>query len=93
MHIPADNIVQDWFWWTTMGEFKWSDKYPDPQGMVDDLHRNHFHLMVSVWPYFYPGSETYADMDRKGFFIDRTVVAAFHPKGEALYDATNAEAR
>jgi alpha-D-xyloside xylohydrolase len=32
-------------------------------------------------------------MDRKGFFIDRTKFAAFHPKGEALYDATNPEAR
>jgi alpha-D-xyloside xylohydrolase len=93
MHIPADNIVQDWFWWTTMGEFKFSDKYPDPKGMVDDLHRNGFHIMFSIWPYFYPGSETYTDMDRKGFFIDRTKVAAFHPKGEALYDATNPEAR
>jgi len=93
LHIPVDNIVQDWFWWTTMGEFKWSDKYPDPKGLLDDLHRNHFHLMVSVWPYFYAGSETYADMDRKGFFIDRTIAAAFHPKGMALYDATNPEAR
>ena len=93
LHIPADNIVQDWFWWTNMGEFKFSDKYPDPRGMLNDLHDHHFHLMISVWPYFYPGSETYADMDRKGFFIDRTKTAAFHPKGEALYDATNPEAR
>ena len=93
LHIPVDNIVQDWFWWTNMGEFKFSDKYPDAKGMLNDLHANHFHLMISVWPYFYPGSETYADMDRKGFFIDRTKVAAFHPKGEALYDATNPEAR
>ena len=93
LHIPVDNIVQDWFWWTNMGEFKFSDKYPDPGGMLNDLHAHHFHLMISVWPYFYPGSETYADMDRKGFFIDRTVAAAYHPKGEALYDATNPEAR
>lgn len=89
LHIPVDNIVQDWFWWTNMGEFKFSDKYPDPAEMLNDLHRNHFHLMVSVWPYFYPGSTTYADMDRRGFFIDRTREAAYHPKGEALYDATN----
>ena len=93
LHIPVDNIVQDWFWWTTMGDFKFSDKYPDPPGMLNDLHRNHFHLMISVWPYFYPGSATYADMDRRGFFIDRTKEAAYHPKGEALYDATNPEAR
>jgi alpha-D-xyloside xylohydrolase len=93
LHIPVDNIVQDWFWWTTMGEFKFSDKYPDAREMLTDLHANHFHLMISVWPYFYAGSETYADMDRKGFFVDRTKVAAFHPKGDALYDATNPEAR
>ena len=93
LHIPVDNIVQDWFWWTNMGEFKFSAKYPDPKGMLDDLHANNFHLMISVWPFFYPGSATYADMDKKGFFIDRTKEAAFHPKGEALYDATNPEAR
>jgi len=92
-HIPVDNIVQDWFWWTNMGDFKFADRYPDAPEMMNDLHRNHFHLMISIWPFFYPGSETYADMDRKGFFIDRTKVAAFHPKGEALYDATNPEAR
>ncbi len=72
LHLPVDNIVQDWFWWTTMGEFKFSDKYPDAEGHAGRSHANHFHLMISVWPYFYPGSETYADMDKKGFFIDRT---------------------
>jgi alpha-D-xyloside xylohydrolase len=93
LHIPADNIVQDWFWWTTMGSFQWSDRYPDPKGMMDDLHANHFHLMVSIWPYFYPGSSVYDDMDKKGYFIDRTKAAAYHPKGMALYDATNPAAR
>src|SRR5215469_7113578 len=93
LHIPVDNMVQDWFWWTTMGEFKFSDKYPNAKAMLDDLHSNHFHLMISVWPYFYPGSQTYADMDKKGFFIDRTKTKAYHPEGSALYDATNPEAR
>ena len=32
LHIPVDNIVQDWFWWVTMGEMKWNPNYPDPQG-------------------------------------------------------------
>ncbi len=56
LHIPVDNIVQDWFWWVTMGEMKWNPNYPDPQGMIDKLHDEHFHLMVSIWPYFRPGS-------------------------------------
>ncbi len=93
LHVPIDNIVQDWFWWTRTGEFKFNDKYPDPKAMVDQLHRDHFHLMISVWPFFDPGSETYADMDKRGYFIAKTAVGAFHPKGAALYDAFNPAAR
>ncbi len=85
--------MQDWFWWTKTGEFKFNDKYPDPKGMMQRLHDEHFHLMMSIWPFFDPGSETYEDMSKKGYFIARTPVAAFHPKGAALYDAFNPAAR
>lgn len=93
LQTPIDNIVQDWFWWTRTGEFKFNDKYPDPKAMIQQLHEQHFHLMISVWPFFDPGSETYADMDRRGYFIAKTVVAGFHPLGAALYDASNPAAR
>ena len=29
---PSTNIVQDWFWWVTMGEMKWNPHYPQPAG-------------------------------------------------------------
>jgi alpha-D-xyloside xylohydrolase len=93
LHIPLDNIVQDWFWWNTMGEPVFNKNYPDPRGMIDGLHKNNVHLMISVWPYFRPGSPVYDDMDKSGFFIDRTRVPGFHPTGMALYDAFNPEAR
>ena len=94
LHIPVDNIVQDWFWWYTMGEPVFDrERYPDPKGMVDDLHSNHFHLMISFWPYFRPGTTTYDDMDKQGFFIAKTKVGGFHPAGQALYDAFNPAAR
>jgi alpha-D-xyloside xylohydrolase len=93
LHIPVDNIVQDWFWWVTMGEMKWNEHYPDPQGMINKLHDEHFHLMVSVWPYFRPGSATYDDFDKNGWFVAKTKLAGFHPLGQALYDATNPDAR
>ena len=94
LHIPADNIVQDWFWWYTMGEPVFDKaRYPDPPGMVEDLHKNNFHLMISFWPYFRPGTRTYEDMDKRGFFIDKTRVGAFHPAQMGLYDAFNPEAR
>jgi alpha-D-xyloside xylohydrolase len=93
LHIPLDNIVQDWFWWNTMGEPVFNKNYPDPKGMIDGLHKNNVHLMISVWPYFRPGSPVYDDMDKRGFFIDRTIAPSFHPVGQALYDAFNPDAR
>jgi len=93
LHIPLDNIVQDWFWWNIMGEPVFNKNYPDPKGMIDTLHKNNVHLMISVWPYFRPGSPVYDEMDKRGFFIDRTKVQSFHPPRMALYDAFNADAR
>ncbi len=93
LHIPVDNIVQDWFWWITMGEMKWNPNYPDPQGMINTLHDEHFHLMVSVWPYFRPGTAVYDQFDKNGWFIAKTVAPSFHPVGQALYDPTNPAAR
>jgi alpha-D-xyloside xylohydrolase len=92
-HIPVDNIVQDWFWWITMGEMTWNSHYPDPQGLIDTLHKEHFHLMVSIWPYFRPGSATYDMFDKNGWFIAKTTQQSFHPVGQALYDPTNPAAR
>jgi alpha-D-xyloside xylohydrolase len=93
LHIPLDNIVQDWFWWNIMGEPVFNKNYPDPKGMIESLHKLNVHLMISVWPFFRPGSPVYDDMSKNGFFIDRTKVAGFHPEGMALYDAFNPEAR
>jgi len=93
MQIPLDNIVQDWFWWNIMGEPVWNKNYPDPAGMVKELHNENVHLMVSVWPFFRPGSPVYDDMERRGYFIGRTIAPSFHPVGQALYDAFNPDAR
>jgi len=92
LNIPVDNIVQDWFWWVTMGEMKWNPSYPDPQGLIDTLHKEHFHLMVSVWPYFRPGSPVYDQFDSNSWFIAKTKTGGFHPVGQALYDPTNPDA-
>jgi alpha-D-xyloside xylohydrolase len=93
--LPIDNLVQDWFWWNRKGEHVFNSSYPDPKGMLDDLHRNNFHLMISVWPFFEPGSKEYEFMDRQGWFIDRTKFASppYHASEMAVYDATNPDAR
>jgi alpha-D-xyloside xylohydrolase len=99
LHIAADNIVQDWFWWNRKGEFVFNKNYPDPKGMVDQLHRDNFHLMISIWPFFEPGPgpgpSNYDYMDRQGWFIEKFKYAKppYHTDAMAVYDATSAEAR
>ncbi|MEO0293675.1 MAG: TIM-barrel domain-containing protein [candidate division WOR-3 bacterium] len=75
--IPLDNIVQDWFYWE---EDKWgshdfdSTRYPDPQGMVWELHNLlHAQIMISVWPKFYVGTEHYEEFKRKGWLYLRNI--------------------
>jgi alpha-D-xyloside xylohydrolase len=95
LKIPIDNVVQDWFWWNRKGEHIFNENYPDPKGMIDQLHAEHFHLMISVWPFFEPGSTAYETMDKNGWFIDKTVVAKppYHKNAMAVYDASNPDAR
>ncbi len=94
-HIPVDNIVQDWFWWNRKGEFVFNKNYPDPKGMIDQLHNENFHLMISIWPFFEPGSKNYDYMQSKGWFVDKFKYAKppYHTDAMAVYDATNPEAR
>jgi alpha-D-xyloside xylohydrolase len=95
LHIPVDNIVQDWFWWNRKGEFVFNKNYPDPKAMVDQLHAENFHLMISIWPFFEPGSANYDYMEKKGWFVDKFKYAKppYHTDAMAVYDATNPEAR
>ncbi|MBI3477108.1 MAG: glycoside hydrolase family 31 protein [Acidobacteria bacterium] len=95
LHIPVDNIVQDWFWWNRKGEFVFNKNYPDPKGMVDELHHDNFHLMISIWPFFEPGSANYDFMDKQGWFVDKFKYAKppYHTDAMAAYDATSPGAR
>jgi len=95
LHIPVDNIVQDWFWWNRKGEFVFNRNYPDPRAMVDQLHSENFHLMISIWPFFEPGSTNYDYMQNKGWFVDKFKYAKppYHTNAMAVYDATSPEAR
>jgi alpha-D-xyloside xylohydrolase len=74
--IPLDNIVQDWFYWK---EDSWGShqfdpqRYPDPQGLVDQLHAQHARLMISVWPKFYPSTGNFKELDAKGYIYKRNL--------------------
>ncbi len=74
--LPIDNLVEDWNYWP---EDAWGShefdkaRFPDPKGMLDQLHAMHLQLMISVWPKFYPGTANYKELDAKGYIYRRNV--------------------
>ncbi|MEO7989827.1 MAG: TIM-barrel domain-containing protein [Chryseolinea sp.] len=75
--IPLDNIVLDWNYWN---EDQWgshrfdASRFPDPEGMVKELHDElNTHVMISVWPKFYPGNENFNEMNKEGFLFARNL--------------------
>jgi alpha-D-xyloside xylohydrolase len=76
--IPLDNVVMDWFYWK---EDQWGShqfdksRFPDPKGMIDKLHAQNAHFMISVWPKFYPGTDNYKELDAAGFMYHGNIDA------------------
>jgi alpha-D-xyloside xylohydrolase len=81
-HLPVDLIVQDWFYW---GKYGWGayqmeeSRYPDPKGMIRQVHDRHMKYMISVWPN--PHGKAGDGLKKAGLLVG------------AVYDATNPEAR
>lgn len=76
--VPIDTIVQDWFYWP---ESQWGchcfdpARFPDPAGMVKQVHDLDGRIMVSVWPKFYPDTEFGKELAAKGYLYPRPLEA------------------
>ena len=98
-HIPVDNIVQDWNYWKLDSwgshEFE-AERYPNPQAMLDNVHKMHGRFMISVWPKFYDTVKNYKELDKKGWMYHQAVKDDIHDwlgfRG-SFYDAYDAGAR
>jgi alpha-D-xyloside xylohydrolase len=79
--IPIDNIVQDWNYWGNNdnwgGMIFDETKYPHPKEMIDRLHNENFHLMISIWAGLGPSSQIYKDMDKRGYLFPTVGWAGF----------------
>ena len=95
--LPIDVIVVDYFHWFKQGDWSFDPTYwPDPDGMIAELHNMGIELMVSVWPTVDKESENYPEMLEKGYLIrcERGVQTAFEFLGNTMhFDATNPAAR
>ncbi len=76
--IPLDNIVLDWRYWTDdqwgSHEFD-ASRFPDPEGMVDDVHAMNARIMISLWAKFYPWTDNAKELDAKGYLYRRPLEA------------------
>jgi alpha-D-xyloside xylohydrolase len=95
LNIPLDNMILDAGWETNgFGSRIFNPRFPDPRGMIQQLHDEHVHLMVSVWPLFTPGSANYDEMLKQdGFLNSGKYSIPAYTAGSRLYDAFNAQAR
>ena len=99
LHIPVDNIVQDWNYWPLDSwgshEFEQS-RYPNPQAMLDSVHAMNGRFMISVWPKFYDTVKNYKELDSKGWMYHQAIKDDIHDwlgfRG-SFYDAYDAGAR
>ncbi len=92
-HIPIDVIVQDWNYWPQGWGYAKMDRrhYPDPKGMADSVHKQHAHLMISVWPN--PQNCPEEELFRKeNLMLEHSIYNAYSEKGRKMYwDIINEE--
>lgn len=96
MGIPLDAVVQDWQYWRPGG---WGShefdpvRFPDPAGMVSQLHGLNTRVIISVWPRFDIGLQNLAELDQVGGAFP-TVYPNVYPAGTGRwYDAWSATGR
>lgn len=87
--LPLDCIVQDWKSWPSD---LWGQKtldperFPDPEGMVAELHRLNARLMISIWPNMNPGGANWREMRDQGYLLgNQATYNAFNEKARDLY--------
>ena len=106
--VPLDGIIQDWQYW---GEnYLWNamefmnSEFSDPQAMMDDIHANNAHAIISIWSSFGPQTKPYKELEKRGLlfnFVTWPESGISHawpprkdyPSGVRVYDAYSPEAR
>jgi len=100
-NIPLDNIVLDWNYWPepAWGSHQFDlSRFPNAKGMVDSVHKENAHIMISVWPKFYASTDHFKQFEQKGWMYMQAVKDSIRDwigQGYvgSFYDAYSAGAR
>lgn len=98
LQIPIDCMIQDWRYWREyhQTDSAWNshsfdpERFPDPKGWADEIHKLNAKLMIVAWPGFGPKTEQRKELDAKGMIIN---FDTWPPQsGARPYDVYNPEA-
>ena len=105
--VPLDGIIQDWQYWGN--NYLWNameflnPEFYNPQKMIDDIHKLHAHIIISIWNSFGPQTKPYKELDKIGALLDiktwpesgsqKWPPNPDYPSGVRVYDPYNPEAR
>ncbi|MBY8827400.1 glycoside hydrolase family 31 protein [Hephaestia mangrovi] len=96
MGVPLDAVVQDWQYWRPgqWGSHAFDPtRYPDPKAMLQRLHDEHVHSIVSVWARFDLGTANLAELSAAGAAFPK-VYPNVYPAGKGRwYDPFSAKGR
>lgn len=93
--FPTGILMIDDNWQKYYGstEFR-PDRFPDPKGMVDELHALGFKVMLWICPFVSPDSQEYRALRNKGYLVkdavkDRPAILDWWNGLSACYDLSN----
>lgn len=95
LQVPLDGIVQDWQYWGNNDNWNAisfdNPRYADGKAkqMIDYVHKQNAHLIISVWPSFGRKSEMYHIMDS----LNALLPFETYPSEATPYDPFNPVAR
>ena len=96
--FPTGILMIDDNWQKYYGNFEFRpDRFPDPKGMVEELHALGFKVMLWVSPFVSPDSQEYRFLRRKGYLVmnaegTRPAILDWWNGLSACYDLSNPEA-
>ena len=98
-HLPIDNIVMDWNYWTpdSWGAFTFDpSRFSNPKAMIDSIHGMNAKIMISCWPKYYLTVDNYKELNDRGMIYQQSVKDSLYDwlgYKYAFYDAYDKDAR
>lgn len=95
--MPPGVLMIDDNWHEPYGTWRFhSGRFPDPKGMIDQLHGMGFKVMLWVCPFVSPDSRTFRELEGKGYLLKdaqgNTAIRRWWNGCSAVLDGTHAGA-